>query len=160
VEQGSGDDVQEFCKKLNEKYSASGYVYRLPREAEWEYACRRGATSLEECSYHFYLGQPTNDLSSEQACFNGTAPFGEAPKGPYLQRPTRVGAYPANKLGIYDMHGNVWQWTATAEGQDRVVRGGSWVSDGSDCRTAARRWFAPSERYYSHGFRLARTPVR
>jgi len=160
VGQVSLDDVQEFIKKLNEKYSASGYVYRLPSEAEWEYACRRGATSLEECSYHFYLGQPTNDLSSEQACFNGTAPFGEAPKGPYLQRPTRVGAYPANKLGIYDMHGNVWQWTATAEGQDRVVRGGSWVSDGSDCRTAARRWFAPSERYYSHGFRLARTPVR
>src|SRR5262245_32919923 len=68
----------------------------------------RGAdhTSLAECSYHFYFDKPTNDLSSKQANFNGNYPFGKAPKGPHLARPTRVGAYPSNKLGLCDMHGN------------------------------------------------------
>ena len=102
--------TQEFIKKLNEKERGSGWLYRLPTEAEWEYACRGGATSEEECSYHFYFAKPTNDLSSEQANFNGNYPFGKAPRGQYLARPTRVGAYPPNKLGLCDMHGNVWQW--------------------------------------------------
>ncbi len=123
VETVSWDDVQEFLKKLNEKERGRGYVYRLPSEAEWEYACRGGATSEEECSYHFYFDKPTNDLSSEQANFNGNYPFGQAPKGPVLERTTRVGAYPSNRLGLCDMHGNVWQWTDTAEGSDRVDRG-------------------------------------
>ena len=85
-------------------------MYRLPSEAEWEYACRGGATSEEECSYHFYFAKPTNDLSSKQANFNGNYPFGKADKGPYLGRTTKVGSYAPNKLGLYDMHGNVWQW--------------------------------------------------
>src|SRR6185295_16433886 len=105
-------------KKVNEKEKGKGYQYRLPREAEWEYACRGGATSEEECSYHFYFAEPTNDLSSLQANFHGNSPFGKAPKGPYLERPTRVGAYPSNKLGLCDMHCNVSQWTATSEGSD------------------------------------------
>jgi formylglycine-generating enzyme required for sulfatase activity len=159
VESVSWDDVQEFLKKLNEKEAGRGYLYRLPTEAEWEYACRGGATSLEECSYHFYLDRPTDDLSSEQANFNGHVPFGKAPKGPYLGRPTRVGAYPSNKLGLCDMHGNVWQWTDTAEGSDRLVRGGSWASVGTGCR-AANRGFAPTGRFSFLGFRLARVPVR
>jgi formylglycine-generating enzyme required for sulfatase activity len=161
VENVSWNDVQEFLKKLNKKERWRGYVYRLPTEAEWEYACRGGATSEEECSYHFYSDKPTNDLSSEQANFNGNSPFGKAPKGKYLGRPTRVGAYPSNKLGLCDMHGNVFQWCQDAldGGSDRVFRGGCWNYVVSHCRAAARDWHAPSDRYFHLGLRLARVPV-
>jgi formylglycine-generating enzyme required for sulfatase activity len=160
VENVSWNDVQAFLKKLNEKERGRGYLYRLPTEAEWEYACRGGATSLEECSYHFYLDKPTNDLSSEQANFNGNYPFGKAPKGPYLGRPTRVGAYPSNKLGLCDMHGNVWQWTDTAGGPDRVIRGGGWEYGGPGSLAEFRDNSAPTFRSIVIGFRLARVPVR
>jgi formylglycine-generating enzyme required for sulfatase activity len=112
VETVSWNDVQEFLKKLNEKERGCGYLYRLPTEAEWEYVCRGGATSLEDCSFHFYFDKPTNDLFSEQANFDGEYPAGKAPKGKFIERPTRVGAYPPNRLGLCDMHGNVWQWCA------------------------------------------------
>jgi formylglycine-generating enzyme required for sulfatase activity len=115
---------------------------------------------LKECSYHFYLDKPTNDLSSEQANFNGNDPFGKAPKGPYLGRPTRVGAYPSNKLGLCDMHGNVSQWTETAQGSFRVSRGGSWISNGTHCQAACRSRSTPTDRISILGFRLARVPVR
>jgi formylglycine-generating enzyme required for sulfatase activity len=163
VESVSWTDTQEFLKKLNEKMQGRGYLYRLPSEAEWEYACRNGATSEEECSYHFYFAKPTNDLSSEQANFNGNFPFGKAAEGKYLERTTRVGAYPANKLGLCDMHGNVWQWCADAllPGEPvRVFRGGCWLQDGSECPAGDRNGDAPSSRNYSLGFRLARVPVR
>ncbi len=165
VESVSWDDAQAFLRKLNEKERDSGYLYRLPTEAEWEYACRGGAVSEEECSYHFYLDKPTNDLSSEQANFNGNYPAGKAPQGKFLGRTTRVGAYPPNKLGLCDMHGNVWQWCADPwnpqqEGSDRVIRGGSWRSVGSDCRAADRLWNMPSLRIDFIGLRLARVPVR
>jgi formylglycine-generating enzyme required for sulfatase activity len=84
VESVSWNNAQEFIKKLNEREKSSGWLYRLPTEAEWEYACREGATSEEECSYHFYLDKPTNDLSSVQANFDGAIPFGKAPKGKFL----------------------------------------------------------------------------
>ena len=77
VESVSWDDAQEFIKKLNERERGNGWTYRLPAEAEWEYACRGGATSEEECSFHFYLDRPTNDLSSKQANFSGDYPGAE-----------------------------------------------------------------------------------
>jgi formylglycine-generating enzyme required for sulfatase activity len=159
VERVSWDDCQEFIKKLNEHEKGKGWVYRLPSEAEWEYACRGGATSEEECSYHFYFAKPTNDLSSKEANFNGNFPFGKADKGPYLGRTTKVGSYASNKLGLYDMHGNVWQWTSSPEGASaRVDRGSSWFYYGVLCRAASRGALTPSNRSYDLGLRLARVP--
>ncbi|HYT89453.1 MAG TPA: bifunctional serine/threonine-protein kinase/formylglycine-generating enzyme family protein [Gemmataceae bacterium] len=160
VETVSWDDVQEFIKELNEREKGRGWLYRLPTATEWEYACRGGATSEEECSYHFYFDKPTNALSSEQANFNGNEPFGKAPNGKYLGRTTRVGAYPSNKLGLCDMHGNVWQWCADLGGSARVCRGGSWSNRGLICRAANRLTIAPANRLNYLGFRLARVPVR
>src|SRR5262249_25486603 len=164
VEHISWDDAQEFIKKLNEKERGRGYVYRLPSEAEWEYACRNGATSEEECSYHFYFDKPTNNCSSEQANFNGTFPAGKARKGKILERPTRVGAYPSNKLGLCVMHGNVWQWCADLFEEigrsPRVSRGGCLGGRGEDCQAAIRFPLGPENRLSFLGFRLARAPIR
>jgi RNA polymerase sigma factor (sigma-70 family) len=168
VEQVSWDDAQEFIKKLNAQEKGKGRLYRLPTEAEWEYACRGGATSEEECSYNFYFAKPTNDLSSTEANFDGKEPAGKAAKGPYLERTTKVGLYPPNKLGIYDMHGNVLQWCAdlydppaSVPGASlRVYRGGSWISVSGFCRAAFRAGIRPDVRLHYLGFRLARVPVQ
>jgi formylglycine-generating enzyme required for sulfatase activity len=163
VESVSWDDAQEFIKKLNAKEKGRGYLYRLPSEAEWEYACRGGATSEEECSYHFYFDKPTNDLSSKQANFDGEQPFGNGEKGPSLGRPTKVGSYAPNKLGLYDVHGNVWQWCEDPVGPGgsyRVVRGGAWGIEARRCRTAERIAVKQDYPDSDRGFRLARVPVR
>jgi formylglycine-generating enzyme required for sulfatase activity len=163
VENVSWDDCQDFLEKLNKQEMGKGWEYRLPSEAEWEYACRGGATSEAECSYHFYFAKPTNDLSSTQANFNGAFPFGRGEEGPFLGRPMRVGAYPSNKLGLCDMHGNVWQWCANlydpkASGGAslRVKRGGGWSGNGVNCRAADRDALTPSYQSNILGFRLAR----
>ena len=161
VESMSWTDVQEFIKELNEKEKGKGYQYRLPSEVEWEYACRGGATSEEECSYHFYFAKPTNDLSSKEANFNGNFPFGKADKGPYLGRTTKVGSYAPNKVGLYDMHGNVRQWCEDLWGaSDRVSRSGSWNGDAAICWAASRNRCTPDSRLSLLGFRLARVPAR
>ena len=102
VEMVSWDDAVAFCKKLSElpEEKKAGRVYRLPTEAEWEYACRAGTKTA------FHYG---NSLSSKQANFDGNRPYGGADKGPYLERTTKVGSNAANAFGLYDMHGNVWE---------------------------------------------------
>jgi formylglycine-generating enzyme required for sulfatase activity len=168
VEQVSWDDAQEFLERLNAREKESGFLYRLPTEAEWEYACRGGASSQQDCNFDFYFGdparnlsQPTNDLSSEQANFNGNHPAGNAPKGKYLGRTTKVGSYRPNRLGIYDMHGNVWEWCenhSEAGASARVIRGGGWGYYGSNCRVSNRGRFEPDSRYSDLGCRVAAVP--
>jgi formylglycine-generating enzyme required for sulfatase activity len=162
VEMVSWNDAQAFIKKLNEKETGRGYVYRLPSDAEWEYACKGGATSVEECSFDFYLEKSTNDLSSKQANFDGNFPSGKADKGPYLARSTKVGSYAPNKLGLYDMHGNVWQWCADFIADNvtaRALRGGSWHYRGEDCWASFARGYPEHVRSSDIGFRLVRVPV-
>jgi len=161
VENVSWHDAQQFIAKLNERERGRGWLYRLPSEAEWEYACRGGAESEAECSHHFYFAEPTNRLSSDLANFNGNLPFGQASKGVNLVRPSRVGSYPPNKLGVCDMHGNVWEWCSDRDSEFPigVLRGGSWHHDGAACRAAVRHRIALVGRYDHHGFRLARVRV-
>jgi formylglycine-generating enzyme required for sulfatase activity len=107
VENVSWEDATEFCKKLSalEKEQAAKRLYGLPTEAQWEYACRGGAR--ESTPFHF-----GRSLSSTQANFNGDYPYEGAPKGQYLVKTASVGSYKPNDFGLYDMHGNVWEWCA------------------------------------------------
>jgi formylglycine-generating enzyme required for sulfatase activity len=167
VETVSHDDAVAYCNLLSDlaKEKADGRSYRLPTEAEWEYACRGGASSSKPFSFG-------DSLSSTKANFNGTYPYGKAAQGPYLQRPCPVDSYPSNLFCLHDMHGNVWEWCQdwyapynlsidkdpvgpeTSPEICRVLRGGSWSGDGWGCRSAYRGRFAPDGRYMSNGFRL------
>jgi sulfatase modifying factor 1 len=158
--------ANDFAAKLTEKLVESGQLPKgmklaLPTEAQWEYACRAGTTTAT----------PFGDsLSSEQANFDGNYPYGDAKKGPYLEKTSEVGNYPPNRWGIYDMLGNVWEWCAdsyaeklpggidplvSAEAGSRVARGGSWYECARGCRPAYRLWGDPVDRYDVLGFRLA-----
>ncbi len=167
VEQVSWDDVQEFLGKLNEREARSGWTYHLPTEAEWEYACRGGAPSSGgsispgDCSFDFYFQpQPTNSLSSRQANFNGKYPHGGAAKGPYLERTCKVGSYQPNRLGIYDLHGNVWEWCQDTDdgGETRVFRGGGCYDGAKHCRASTRDEAEPSFCGGHVGVRLVLVP--
>jgi serine/threonine protein kinase/formylglycine-generating enzyme required for sulfatase activity len=167
VEQVSWEEARDYGVELTKKLSDK-HAYRLPTEAEWEYACRGGRPS----SQAFGIGDGRS-LSSRDANFNGTEPYGGAAKGDWLGKTTKVGFYAANALGLYDMHGNVWEWcadtygpyptgevtnpTGPTEGPDRVIRGGGWVSDGRVCRAAYHGRFQPGYRDSFVGFRLARS---
>ncbi len=149
VESVSWNDCQVFIKKLNESQKETGWMYRLPREAEWEYACRGAATTQALCGWNFYLRTPTNTLSAQQANFSDSA----------LGRTCKVGLYEANSLGIFDMHGNVWEWCEDAyDGSLRVIRGGSWYYAADYCRAAYRNGNTPTYANYYLGLRLARVP--
>jgi|GEM_PF-1940628 len=159
VEQISWDDAQEFIRKLNEKEGTD--KYRLPTEAEWEYACRAGTTTP------FHFGKC---LSTDQANYNGNYPLEGCPKGEYRKKTVPVGSFAPNAWGLYEMHGNVWEWchnwygeyTADAatdplgpsSGSGRVLRGGGWFNGARNCRTAARDNVTPGNRYDYSGFRL------
>ena len=154
VEQVSWDDAQEFIKKLNAK---TGKHYRLPSEAEWEYACRAG-------SQQEYCGSDNADNVAWNGYNSGSFLF---------KKPHPVATKQANAFGLYDMSGNVWEWvedtyhdsyngapedgSAWLNGSMHVLRGGSWGYDQPYSRAAARSKFAANYRYYSYGFRLART---
>jgi formylglycine-generating enzyme required for sulfatase activity/serine/threonine protein kinase len=168
VENVSWEEAKEFCEKLTQK-EGGGRTYRLPTEAEWEYACRGGAPSYQV----FHFG---DSLSSRQANFDGGAPYGGATKGPYLKRTCKVGSYEPNRFGLFDMHGNVREWCSDwyardyygrsrrtdppgAPGGDfRVVRGGSWYNVGGCCRSAYRINDGPTSRGNHLGFRVALVP--
>jgi formylglycine-generating enzyme required for sulfatase activity/serine/threonine protein kinase len=172
VEQVSWGEAVEFCRLLTEKEAGSGRLYRLPTEAEWEYACRGGQFFKD--SAPFYFAKPSPSLSSKQANFDGKYPYGGAAKGPDLKRTTAVGSYQANALGLSDMHGNVWEWCAdrydpayyqrspkqdpqgpeSSSENRRVLRGGSWYVYGRNCRAAYRFWGEPGNRYNCGGFRV------
>jgi formylglycine-generating enzyme required for sulfatase activity len=151
VEQVSWQDAQEFIRKLNDKERGRGYVYRLPTSAEWEYACRGGATSEAECSFHFYFDKPTNTITPDLANYGRV--------GRDEGRPTRVGAFPPNKLALRDMHGNVWQWC-----QDQIdpklphrwLRGGCYSSPDSFCQAAYQSQNHQGSNRREIGFRLVR----
>ena len=164
VETVSYDEALAFCKKLSDlpAEKAAGRKYRLPTEAEWEYCCRAGTST----PFHF-----GNELNGTQANCDGNNPYGTTKKGPNLGKTSPVGSYPANAWGLYDMHGNVWEWcqdrhgdypegpvtdpSGPEAGSFCVLRGGSWFDVAANCRSAFRNWIAPSLRSLRFGFRLA-----
>jgi formylglycine-generating enzyme required for sulfatase activity len=159
----SWDDAQAYCRWLNQRLGLPSGTYRLPSEAEWEYACRAGTTTP------FSFGEK---IALEQANFAGTSPGrGGKDRG----RTVPVGSLPANAWGLHEMHGNVWEWVEDAYGPyparatdvsplvhadigSRVLRGGSWVSLAQFLRSANRNRSRPDNRkYLGLGFRVAKT---
>ena len=153
VERVSWNEATEFCQKLSQK---TGRNYRLPSEAEWEYACRAGTTTL----FHFGATLTTN-----LANYNSKSTYQSEPVGKYRQKTTQVGIFPPNAFGLYDMHGNVLEWCldhwhdnynnapnngiAWLNKNDknnpyRLLRGGSWDTSPRNCRSAYRDWYYPS----------------
>jgi formylglycine-generating enzyme required for sulfatase activity len=168
VENVTWNEAVAFCAKLSAlpAEKRAGRVYRLPTEAEWEYACRAGTTTAT----------PFGDsISSTQANFLGESPYGAAPMGPSLRRPAVVGSYKPNRWGLFDMPGNVCEWCqdryssdyyresprkdpqGPAVGASRVLRNCSWGGVGLACRSAYRSGNGPDSRQYVIGFRVVAT---
>ena len=160
VENVSWFDVQRFIVRLT---ALSGRTFRLPSEAQWEYACRAGGKGA------FSTG-PT--LSAGQANYDGRYPLPGTARGVYRGTPLPVGSFTANAFGLHDMHGNVWEWTqdevcaypksaavdpvAACGAALRIIRGGSWAFDADSARCALRYTHRPQDSGYSLGFRLVR----
>ena len=158
VENVTWDECQEFAKHLREKDKKP---YRLPTEAEWEYSCRAGTTTP------FHFGET---ISTDQANYDGNHTYANGKEGVYRKKSTPVGNFPANAFGLYDMHGNVWQWCqdrygdypqndvvdpqGPVAGQYRVLRAGSWYNYPSACRSACRLSYDPGIRRSYFGFRV------
>ena len=159
VDNVSWDDVVEFCKKLSDlpEEKKAGRMYRLPTEAEWEYACRAGSKTASSFD-------DEEGLLPEYGWFSRNS----------SRRTHTVGLLEPNAWGLHDMHGNVWEWcsdwyeeypkgavsdpTGPKEGSDRVIRGGSWDYEAAHCRSANRNGRDPSFRFDYYGFRVALSP--
>ena len=168
VEQVSWEECVDFLKELNaDELVPAEFAFRLPTEAEWEYACRAGAATP------FSWGAA---LNGEAANCNGRFPYGTNVKGELLNQTTPVKKYAPNAWGLYDMHGNVWEWcydwlgaypsgsvtdpTGPERGKVRVGRGGCWYSNAELCRSAYRGQGAPTTRFSGLGFRFLLTLER
>ncbi|MEO0771342.1 MAG: SUMF1/EgtB/PvdO family nonheme iron enzyme, partial [Cyanobacteria bacterium J06649_4] len=162
VEEVNWLESVEFCQRLSAK---SGREYRLPSEAEWEYACRAGTTTP------FHVGET---LTDGLAHYNATETYKNGPKGKHRKETTAVGSFPANAFGLYDMHGNIWEWCAdhwhsSYEGapsnggawlmdnldSPRLIRGGAWINLSRGCRSAIRSYDSPGNRVNYVGFRVS-----
>ncbi len=154
VEQVSWDDAQLFLRELNRRDKQEGWVYRLPKEVEWEYACRGGPMADKlDSAFDFYFDKPMAQLQAEQANFQLHG----------LKRTCKVGSYKPNRLGLYDMHGNVWEW---CEDEQKGATGPRTGAPGRRLDPRRRRLpgGAPLRHRAGHrhnelGLRLARVPV-
>jgi formylglycine-generating enzyme required for sulfatase activity len=165
VEQVSWLDAIDFCQKLSQK---TGRTYRLPSESEWEYACRAGTTSP------FAFGET---ITPSIVNYDGDYPYGAAAKGKRRGETTPVGSFPPNLFGLYDLHGNLYEWcldeadngdyngaptdgsargdiSSRDEQRQRLLRGGSWTFYASTCRSALRYRLSAFDRHMSVGFRI------
>lgn len=160
VEQVSWNDTQAFIAELNRL--VPGLQACLPTEAQWEYACRAGTTTP------FSFG---DNITPEKVNYNGEYPYADGEKGLNREKTVPVKSLPPNAWGLYEMHGNVWEWCrdrygeypteavldpmGPSEGVGRVLRGGSWLGSGRYARSAFRFLYEPDFRNYYFGFRLA-----
>jgi len=162
VEQVSWEDAVEFCDRLSQY---TGRTYRLPSEAEWEYACRAGSAKP------FAFG---DTITTNEVNYDGNYTYGNAPKGEYRGRTTPVGTFQPNAFGLYDMHGNVWEWcqdnwhsnykgaptdgSAWLDNEEssnrKLLRGGSWFNYPANCRSAFRYDNDLDYRIGNFGFRV------
>jgi eukaryotic-like serine/threonine-protein kinase len=161
VEMVSWDDAIEFCQRLSQRTQRT---YRLPSEAEWEYACRAGTLTP------FHFGET---ITPDLANYNGNYIYNDGPKGVYRDQTTPIGSFPANAFGLHDMHGNIWEWCADhwhdnyegapSDGRPwlvkdphhpRLLRGGAWNKEPGACRSAYRDRDLPTTRNKFIGFRV------
>jgi formylglycine-generating enzyme required for sulfatase activity len=163
IEQISWHDALDFCTKLSQQ---TGRTYTLPSEAQWEYACRAGTNT----AFHFGA-----TITPELANYNGDYPYQNAPLGENRAQATLVGSFPPNAWGVYDLHGNVWEWcldtyqpnyqgaptdgsawgaNSTERDLNRVMRGGAWDYVARGCRSAVRCSLAPQSRIAGCGLRV------
>jgi formylglycine-generating enzyme required for sulfatase activity len=152
VDSVSWDDASIFCERLRDR---TGRAYRLPTEAEWEYACRSGTTTP------FHFGK---SITPDLVNYDSNYPYWNAATGQYREQTTPIGSFPGNMWGLHDMHGNVWEWCqdewhnsytdkpefikqdgsipweikSSSSNISRVLRGGHWYEDARKCRSAIR----------------------